>query len=113
MLLAWVGDTLAGFGYLLHDCNVLKPALLGKDYRFKYVYFEIFYAMLRYGLDNGFHLVRGGVGGAYQFKRSLGFEDRPTYTAFTTPSPVFQWVGAKLARGVNDATMPESVEMGV
>lgn len=108
MLLAWVGDTLAGFGYVLHDCGVLKPALLGKDYRFKYVYFEIFYAMLRYGLDNGFKLIRGGVGGAYQFKNSLGFGDRTTYTAYTTPSPLFQWVGEKLSHGVNATTLPES-----
>jgi predicted N-acyltransferase len=101
MLLAWVGDMLVGFGYLLHDQGVLKPSLLGKDYRFKYVYFEIFYAMLRYGIDNGFHQIRGGVGGAYQFKRSLGFEDQNSYTAFTSPSPVFKWMGLRLTRSMN------------
>jgi predicted N-acyltransferase len=110
MLLAWVGDTLAGFGYLLHDQGVLKPSLLGKDYRYKYVYFEIFYAMLRYGIDNGFRLIRGGVGGAYQFKRSLGFENQTTYTAYTSPSPLFQWMGAQLTRGMNAESLRERAE---
>jgi len=107
MLLAWVGDTLAGFGYLLHDQGILKPSLLGKDYRYQYVYFEIFYAMLRYGIDNGFRLIRGGVGGAYQFKTSLGFENRPTYTAYTSPSPVFGWIGTRLTRGMNADSLRE------
>lgn len=101
MLLAWAGDTLAGFGYLSHDQGIIKPSLLGKDYRFKYVYFEIFYAMLRYSIDNGFRQIRGGVGGAYQFKRSLGFEDQSSYTAFTSPAPVFKWLGMHLMRGMN------------
>lgn len=110
LLLAWVGDTLAGFGYLLHDQGILKPSLLGKDYRYKYVYFEIFYAMLRYGIDNGFRLIRGGVGGAYQFKRSLGFENIITYTAYTSPSPIFQWMGAQLSRGLNAESLREQSE---
>jgi predicted N-acyltransferase len=107
MLLAWVGDTLAGFGYLSHDQGIIKPSLLGRDYRFKYVYFEIFYAMLRYSIDNGFRQIRGGVGGAYQFKRSLGFEDQASYTAFMSPSPVFQWLGTHLMRGMNSETPAE------
>jgi len=110
MLLAWVGDTLAGFGYLLHDQGILKPSLLGKDYRYKYIYFEIFYAMLRYGIDNGFRLIRGGVGGAYQFKRSLGFENKTTFTAYTSPSPIFQWMGAQLTRGMNAESLRERAE---
>jgi predicted N-acyltransferase len=107
MILAWVGDTLAGFGYLLHDQGILKPSLLGKDYRYKYVYFEIFYAMMRYGIDNGFNQIRGGVGGAYQFKRSLGFEDQWSYTAFTSPSPLFKWMGVQLIRSMNNETITE------
>jgi len=110
MLLAWVGDTLAGFGYLLCDQGILRPSLLGKDYRFKYVYFEIFYAMLRYGINNGFRQIRGGVGGAYQFKRSLGFENQTTYVAYTSPSPIFQWMGARLTQGMNAESVRERAE---
>jgi hypothetical protein len=63
--------------------------------------------MLRYSIDNGFRQIRGGVGGAYQFKRSLGFEDQASYTAFTSPSPVFKWLGTHLMRGMNSKTTAE------
>jgi predicted N-acyltransferase len=107
MLLAWVDGKLAGCGYLMHDKGVLKPTLLGKDYQYPHVYFQIFYAMLRYAIDNHFELVRGGVGGAYQFKHRLGFEDQPSYIAYTSPQPLVQRIAPLFADGMNADSLNE------
>ncbi len=100
MLLAWVGSMLAGCGLLLHDNGVLTLTLLGLDYRFKYVYFQLFYETIRYAIDAGHQVIHGGTG-AYEFKHRLGFQDHPTFAAFNSRQPILQWVGKQLARTIN------------
>ncbi len=108
MLLGWVGTTLAGCGLLLHDKGVLAPTLLGMDYDFKYVYFQLFYEAIRYGIDSGIKVIYGGTG-AYDFKHRMGFHDQPTYAAFSSHRPIFRWLGRQLARTVSGQTEQVSV----
>jgi predicted N-acyltransferase len=73
---------------------------LGMDYRFKYIYFQLFYEAIRYAIEQGIHTIWGGSG-AYDFKTRLGFRREPAYIAFDSHHAALRWLGAKMARMVS------------
>ncbi len=97
MLLAWAGEKLVGCLLLLHDQGVLRITLIGRDYDYEYVYFQIFYEMVRYAIEHGLQRIYGGTG-AEQFKRSLGFQDVPTYIAMTAQAQLLRWLATRIQR---------------
>jgi len=69
---ARVEGRLVGCGLLLADGDDWLATLLGLDYNFPYVYFQIMYSAIRKAIEEGARLLRAGSG-AYEFKRRLGF----------------------------------------
>lgn len=111
MLLARASGNLVGCGLLICDQGVMRLALLGIDYRFKYTYFQLFYEAIRYAIEHGIHTIKGGSG-AYDFKTRLGFQREPIYIAFDSHHSVLRWMGAKMARMIssegNASSPPET-----
>jgi predicted N-acyltransferase len=111
MLLARADEKLIGCGLLIRDKGVMRLALLGMDYRFKYTYFQLFYEAIRYAIEHGIHTVKGGSG-AYDFKTRLGFRREPAYIAFDSHRSALRWMGAKMAHMIsaegNASSPPET-----
>ncbi len=102
MLLARCGESLAGCGLLLHDEGTLILAMLGLDYQFKYVYFQLLYEAIRYAIENGIRAVRGGSG-AYEFKQRLCFQLEPTCVAYTAYGTAFRWLATRMAGAIGSS----------
>ncbi len=66
-------DQLVGCGLLLSDCGVYLATLLGLDYQFQYIYFQLIYAAIQQSIEQGASYLRAGSG-AYELKRRLGFQ---------------------------------------
>lgn len=103
MLLARIGDQVVGCGLLLEDQGVLRLAFLGRDTNLKYVYFQLFYEAIRHAITSHCRVVRAGTG-AYDFKARLGFQNEPTFIAFTSPLPLLRWLGMRLSQSVQNTT---------
>jgi predicted N-acyltransferase len=106
MLLARRNDEIVGCGLLVHDQGVMGLAMLGLDYNHQYVYFQLFYEAIRYAIENGIKVIRGGSG-AYDFKRRLGFRDEPTYVGFSAQQVVFRWLADRLTQVMVTAEQPQ------
>lgn len=65
-------DQLAGCGLLLSDRGVYIATLLGLDYTYSYIYFQLFYQAIQSVIEQGGRMLRAGSG-AYAFKQRLGF----------------------------------------
>jgi predicted N-acyltransferase len=99
MALAYCGDVLAGYSLRLRDGDHLILASLGLDYAYNQIYFQLFYDAIRYSIDNGIRVIRGGAG-AYEFKQRLGFKPVPCSAVFRATSPVIRSFVRSLVRGV-------------
>lgn len=97
MLLARVDGVLVGCGLLLFDQGMMGLALLGMDYSYKYVYFQLFYEAIRFAIERNIKSIRGGTG-AYEFKRRLGFEEATGYAAFSSHRRILRWLGHRLSK---------------
>jgi predicted N-acyltransferase len=76
---AHIGDRLVGCCAIVGERGAQIATLLGLDYSipdFTYIYYQIIYAAIRSAIEHGAKILYGG-GGAYEFKRRLGFRMLP------------------------------------
>jgi predicted N-acyltransferase len=100
LLLAYLGEHLAGCGFILQDRGEMALRVLGLDYardREGHVYRSILLSAIRYAIESGARRVDGGST-AYTFKDRLGFELESTSVAFTSPNPLLGCLGNLAAR---------------
>lgn len=102
MLFAWADGIVVGCGLLIYDQGVMGLAFLGLDYTYQYIYFQLFYAAIRYAIENNITLICAGTG-AYPFKRGLNFQEVPAYIAFNSPHRALRWLGNYVARSIPKA----------
>lgn len=96
-LTAKIADRMVGCGLLLGDGGTWFLALLGLDYNVQYVYFQLVYAAIRWAVEEGVQILRGG-GGVYDMKQRLGFQlEQNNYVTFAAQSRGLRWLGRRLA----------------
>ncbi len=98
---ASIGNRLVGCCSVLGDGDALLATLLGLDYsipQYIYVYYQIMYRAVRYAIERGAKILYGG-GGAYEFKRRLGFRMLPNdYLVVAPGGKFFQAAGRGLIK---------------
>lgn len=104
-LTAEMADRMVGCGLLLGDGSTWFLALLGLDYSVQYVYFQLVYAAIRYAIEEGAQVLRGG-GGAYGMKQRLGFQlESNNYVVFAGRGLLFQRLGQWVAKAEESRSM--------
>lgn len=102
---AWIAaridDRLVGCCLLVGDGDAQIATLLGLDYsvpQFIYIYYQIMYAVIRCAIEKRTRILYGG-GGAYEFKRRLGFQMLPdNYLVIAASGKPFRWLFRGLHR---------------
>jgi predicted N-acyltransferase len=94
-----MGGRLAACCVLLVDREAGVLTLLGRNYRARYAYFQLFYAAIEFCIDSGLRTVKCGSG-AYELKHRLGFElEQNNHVMFAARSQVLYWLRGPLAAG--------------
>lgn len=95
-LKATIDDRLVGCGMLVGEGKARFLALLGLDYGVEYVYFQLFYSAIRYAIEQGLQILRGG-GGAYEIKQRLGFQlESNHYARYTANGRLLDWLARRI-----------------
>ncbi len=96
---AYIGNRLVGCCSVLGDGDAQLATLLGLDYsvpEYIYVYYQIMYRAIQSAIERGARVLYGG-GGAYEFKRRLGFRMLPNdYLVVAPGGKFFQPIGRGL-----------------
>jgi hypothetical protein len=84
---------LVGSLLLLGEGRMRFLTLLGLDYSIDWTYYQLVYEAIRCAIDEKVSFLRGG-GGAYEFKRRLGFRwENDNYLLAAPTSPLFGRIG--------------------
>lgn len=95
---AYAGDKLVGCGLLLSDNDVWFATALGRDYDYRFVYFELGYQSIQQVIERGGKAIRWGTGN-YEYKARLGFElEDNAYVSFTARNRGVDWLLRRISR---------------